>query len=438
MNWRSAKISALLSLLFLVVYGTTNWLASLRADVRGFPFAWERHIPFVPLMIIPYMSIDLFFVAAPFFCADARQRRTLARQLAAAILIAGLCFVLLPLRFTFERPHVDGWLGAIFNNFRTMDRPFNQFPSLHIALGVILAAHYWRRLRGIIGVTVLIWFALILLSALLTYQHHMIDIIGGSVLAIICLHLFQDEPLRQVAAGSTRIGACYLAAALLLSLGAFAAGPWTWLLLYPAISCGMIASAYLGIGPGIYRKASGRLPLTTRLLLFPVHVGHQLSWIHYARQCRAWDPLTDRLWIGRRLGTSDAKRAVAAGVTAVLDLTVEFAEAPPLLNVTYRQLPLLDLTAPTVEQMKDAVEWIREQGARGVVYLHCKAGYSRTAAIASAFLLASGQADSSDEAMKLLRLARPSIVIRPEAAAAIRAFEQSLAAKRSFAASTKC
>ena len=28
------------------------------------------YIPFVPLMIIPYMSIDLFFAAAPFICSD--------------------------------------------------------------------------------------------------------------------------------------------------------------------------------------------------------------------------------------------------------------------------------------------------------------------------------------------------------------------------------
>ena len=44
-----------------------------------------------------------------------------------------------PLRFSFERPHTTGWLGAVFDSFHEMDRPFNQLPSLHIALRTILA-----------------------------------------------------------------------------------------------------------------------------------------------------------------------------------------------------------------------------------------------------------------------------------------------------------
>lgn len=51
--------------------------------------------------------------------------------------------------------------------------------------------------------------------------------------------------------------------------------------------------------------------------------------------------------------------------------------------------------------------------------MHCKAGYSRTAAVAGRYLLASGQADSASEVMSILRDRRPGIVIRPEARAAI-------------------
>jgi protein-tyrosine phosphatase len=47
--------------------------------------------------------------------------------------------------------------------------------------------------------------------------------------------------------------------------------------------------------------------------------------------------------------------------------------------------------------------------------VHCKIGYSRTAAVVACYLLASGKAHSADEAMQLLRKVRPSIVIRPEA-----------------------
>lgn len=427
MNWRNAKTSAWLCLLFVFVYGTTNWLASLHGNVRGVPFAWERHIPFVPLMIVPYMSIDLFFVAAPLFCIDVGQCRTLARRLGAAIVIAGACFFLMPMRFSFERPHVNGWMGVIFDNFRALDRPYNQFPSLHIALGVILAVHYWERLRGIAGAFILVWFAVILASTLLTYQHHFIDIFGGAMLAIICLHLFQNEPEpRAPGMGNTTISSYYLAGAVIFTIISAISPPWSLLLLCPAISSGLIGYAYLGFGAEIYRKKNGQLPLSTRLLLWPVLAAHHISWIYYARQCRAWDPLSDCLWIGRRLNRTDASAAVAGGVTAVLDLTAEFSEVRELRNLTYWQLPILDLTAPTLEQLADAVEWIRRQSTFGIVYLHCKAGYSRTAAVAGAFLLACGEAETADEAIQRLRAARPSMVIRPEAAAAIRAFEKTL------------
>src|SRR5450631_181985 len=55
-----------LSVLFVVVYGWCNWITAQRHDVGTLYFEWERFIPFVPLMIVPYLSIDLFFVAAPF------------------------------------------------------------------------------------------------------------------------------------------------------------------------------------------------------------------------------------------------------------------------------------------------------------------------------------------------------------------------------------
>jgi len=57
--WSAARTSAGLSLLFLAVYGSCNWFTSLRTDVGTWYFEWERRIPFVALMILPYMSIDL-------------------------------------------------------------------------------------------------------------------------------------------------------------------------------------------------------------------------------------------------------------------------------------------------------------------------------------------------------------------------------------------
>ena len=110
-----------LSVLFLVVYSGCNWITGQRSHVGSFYFQWERGIPFVPFMILPYMSIDLFFIAAPFLCRTEQELRIFSRRVIAAILIAGLCFLLFPLRFAFPRPHASGWLGAVFDWFRGVD-----------------------------------------------------------------------------------------------------------------------------------------------------------------------------------------------------------------------------------------------------------------------------------------------------------------------------
>src|SRR5262249_31674539 len=87
-----------LSILFLVIYGGCNWITARRANVPTFYFEWERAIPFVPFFILPYMSIDLFFVAAPFLCRTGRELSVLAKRIAFVIVVAGICFLLFPLR----------------------------------------------------------------------------------------------------------------------------------------------------------------------------------------------------------------------------------------------------------------------------------------------------------------------------------------------------
>ncbi len=185
---RAIVTSILLSVLFLVVYSGTNWLASQRSDVGTWYYDWERFIPFVPLMVIPYMSIDLFFVAAPFLCCDRRELTTFSRRICLAILVAGCFFVLMPLKLAHQRPQLDGWIGATFGWFFATDLPYNLFPSLHVALRTILAEIYARHTRGIVNLASHVWFSLIGFSTLLTYQHHVVDVVGGFLLAAVCFY----------------------------------------------------------------------------------------------------------------------------------------------------------------------------------------------------------------------------------------------------------
>ena len=112
-------------------------------------------------------------------------------------------------------------------------------------------------------------------------------------------------------------------------------------------------------------------------------------------------------------------------MTAVLDLTAEFSEAKPFRALIYRNIPILDLTAPSIDQLREMAAFIDDESRKGVVYVHCKIGYSRTAAAAAAYLLQTGKAGSVTEAIALLRQVRPAIVVRPEVVSALSEFARS-------------
>ena len=410
-----------LSALFLIVYGWCNWITAQRHDVGTLFFEWERLIPFVPLMIVPYMSIDLFFVAAPFLCRSERELATFSKRIVAAIVIAGICFLLFPFRFAFERPHAGGWLGVAFDWFRGMDLPYNLLPSLHLALRTILAQHYARHTRGLVRSASNVWFVLVGLSTLLTYQHHFMDVVTGFALGVFCIYFISEPKPHPAVVANRRVGSYYTAGALIVVCFIIWLWPWGAVLLWPATSLGIVASAYFGLGPVIFRKTDGEVHWSARLVLAPCLLGQQLSLLYYQRQCRPWDKIAPTVSIGRVLDHDEAEEAVRLGVTAVLDLTAEFSETKPF-RLVYRNIPILDLTAPSIEQLQEMATFIDEESRKGIVYVHCKIGYSRTAGAAAAYLLQTGKASGVNEAIEMLRQVRPSIVVRPEVVAALSEF----------------
>jgi protein-tyrosine phosphatase len=303
-----------------------------------------------------------------------------------------------------------------------MEYPHNLFPSLHIALCLIVADIHARHSRGLVRFLLCLWFLLIGISTWLTWQHHLVDLAGGAMLAAFACYVCREGNSHSAVTPNFRIGYYYTAGSVTALVLTKALGLWGVFLLWPVAALGIAAGAYFGFGPGIYRKDEGRLPWCARFVLAPILLGQFLSLLYYRLRCRAWDEVVPAVRMGRKLNKTEAAEAVKQGVTAVLDLTAEFSEASPFRGTRYLNLPILDLTAPTQDQLREAAAFIAEQAAEGTVYVHCKIGYSRSAAVVAAYLLASGKARWIDEAVELLRAARPSIVIRPEVVNALRTF----------------
>ena len=199
-------------------------------------------------------------------------------------------------------------------------------------------------------------------------------------------------------------------------------------MLWPAIACGVVAAGYAGLGPSIYRLQNGRISWPAKIILGPVLVAQRLSWWHYSRQASPANEIADGVWIGRwspGRNTTEHRDAPESARTfvAVVNLCVCF-DAPRRdvqhpLQTTYLHLPVLDLTPPTSQQLRAAVEFIERHRKDGMVLIHCKAGFSRSAAVAAAWLVATGRATNAPAAFHLLRAVRPQIVVRPEIASLV-------------------
>lgn len=221
-----------------------------------------------------------------------------------------------------------------------------------------------------------------------------------------------------------RVGSYYLLGAGTLMGVAWASLPLGYVLLWPVLSLAVISLGYFKLGPVVYLKQNGQHAIWVKALHYFSFLGHELSRRAYAKQCAPWNRLLPNLLIGRQLKDSEVELLRTEAVSAVLDLTAEFSEPPELREIKYLNLPLLDLAAPTDSQLEQALAFIQTHIEKGTVYVHCKIGYSRTAAIAGSYLIQAGHAQSTEAAISKLKNARSSIIIRPEARATIQRYER--------------
>ena len=437
---------ALIGALFYTSYGLSNHYAASLAYVPEITFAWERNIPFWAWTIVPYWSLNLMYAAAFFLCRNACEQNRYVARLVLAQIVATICFMLFPLHFGWPKPPTDGLWGWLFDSLVAFDLPYNQAPSLHIALSIIVGAFYWTRFPKI-RLLILLWQSLIALSVLTTYQHHFIDVPTGALLGWLVLWAIPQHgvsPFRRpfgtqgrlktnavsfartseasfrkaktppaTRSREIKIAMLYLAGAVLSALPSLFGGAWLWML-WVSVSLSVVAFAYLTGNAAVFQKqADGRLSAAATVLLLPYLAGVRLNMAYWLRGKAKTARVRDDVWIG-------SVSAISDGLPAVLDVCAEYPR--PRYRGAYRTLPLLDMVAPSENDLMQAallVEALRRQ--HGKVLTCCALGYGRSAAVVLTWLLVYGGCRDLAQATAELKQARPQMVLPPETAKAVEA-----------------
>ncbi len=201
-----------------------------------------------------------------------------------------------------------------------------------------------------------------------------------------------------------------LFAALALYLGSVI-NPWYLLLLWPALSFGLVALAYIGIGPRIFAKrSSGSHAWPARLILLPFLLVALLIWNiwrlgHGDQPCQQIAP---GIWLGRR----PREHEMPPLVETLVDLTSEFKSSSAARGRVYFSAPTLDHTAPRLKVFRKLISDLDARA--GEIYIHCAHGHGRSALVAAALLIKRGHADSIDDAVRKMKAIRRGVTLNRE------------------------
>ena len=189
-GWRHAALSLVLVVAILVtnlIYATLN-----HGPNRIFlGTALDASIPLVPLFAVPYVSLTPLIGASLLAMMLFRVRvyRSAAFSMITAWFVSYTFYFFL--QSYVARPAVTGndFFSAMVRSIYASDAPYNDFPSLHTSLSVVIAIHWWHIDRRI-GIPVAGWTGLIVASTMLVHQHYVADVALGLIVAALSSWLF--------------------------------------------------------------------------------------------------------------------------------------------------------------------------------------------------------------------------------------------------------
>jgi membrane-associated phospholipid phosphatase len=178
-------LAGVFALTFVLLYGGASILSAYVPWRVPMMLALDERLPLVPGAALVYLTIGPMLLAAPFVLRDLAAILPLFAALMLETAVAAVCFMLLPV----DPPVLDccepGVAGGLFHLADALNLERNDMPSLHVAFAFTLAAAYSARTGRVGAVLLYAWAVVTVASTLLTRQHNVLDVAGGSVLAAV-------------------------------------------------------------------------------------------------------------------------------------------------------------------------------------------------------------------------------------------------------------
>ncbi len=186
-GWLKRHAQPLLGVLMFAVWAAGYFAISYWTEGRSVhvlpTFRWEREVPFSPDFVWIYLTIYPTFVLPYFFIRQKEFFRLFSLAYITVMCICYLIYLVFPV--TIQRPSfaVTSFSTWTLSIVYSADRPWNCFPSMHVAMSLlasltILEVH---RIRGLLTLLLTVCIAA---STVLIKQHYVLDLLAAVAITL--------------------------------------------------------------------------------------------------------------------------------------------------------------------------------------------------------------------------------------------------------------
>ena len=146
---------------------------------------WDTRIPFLPVFALPYLSGNVLGMIGYLVLLNNENLPRVFFGYVILFCTGVFSYIVFPCRV--ERREalvVTDFSTHLLARFQRASKPYNSFPSMHVAYGIYSALVVGQFSSVPFGLALLAYAVLVALSTLFAKQHHLLDVFAGALLAV--------------------------------------------------------------------------------------------------------------------------------------------------------------------------------------------------------------------------------------------------------------